>query len=891
MKKTLWTNTAHTCVEENSNTTYNVRIMAEVKRNSETPKRTRKKLKDRIAELSASEIPVETFSTVSKRRKNKAPVRRTDAIATVSKSAARATTPEKKKEISKKEPVLDYATSPETISNIRIHLGLKEKSHHLVDLQATYRPVLEKPKKKRSVTGIDFMLAPATTVASEFETKNIEEPIVQHAFNASKSIPTPQSTRKKKLAVPKKTSVKNIETHEIEWDRPYHWLSAIRFGAVALFAGAVIIGFSAWKTVSSDIAHVHAMTKYAFEKTTASMNELFDGGDDEKNKNASSDAFGALGTDWKAVADTVSDMSAKHSGLLSVTGLAGLTDSVAESTETVAELFSHIDAITKKIDALHSVSETYVATPVHIKLHHKGPVVYTFTQPFGFSDIRTMRILVSDIGDILKQIQSVSNAELFSVWLSAQDSAVQQTIKAALADVPEYGRTVRTLERWLDVYESVVYDTSEGLRRYVVVFQNPRELRATGGFMGALAEMTFINGNVSEIVFPAGGPYDFQAGAHTYRPAPEGLDLMRPAMQLQDANWWFDYPTSAKEIIRLYEESAGTTVDGVIAVNASVLPSMLDLIGPIDMSEEARILYPGLPKTVDADSILSVIETTENMSSKKTPKAPLAHVLGSIWGTIGVQLRSNTQDVLPGMITMLGDSILKKDVQVYSVHADAQALIEDVSMDGSVVSRSGDQFGCVESTVGGGKTSQYITRSLHRHIIPQLNGSVRVKNTLTRSYEQNNEFSDQNVTFMRCYIPSNATNVSLSGTDDVPPSGFFSSRDVSGAHIDITLPNTLEGYISKNMPGVVSGWSLLRPNETDTLTVSYVIPDSPIDDNNRYAYVLWKQSGVTLDVTQEIELSDAQTIRHATDQYGVWDGAELRIPALTGDSAGLVVWR
>jgi len=125
-----------------------------------------------------------------------------------------------------------------------------------------------------------------------------------------------------------------------------------------------------------------------------------------------------------------------------------------------------------------------------------------------------------------------------------------------------------------------------GTRRYLLVFQNNTELRATGGFIGSFAEIQITDGAVSKLLVPGGGSYDLQGQLKRTIIAPKPLQLLRERWEFQDANWFPDYPTSARTIMELYEASGGPTMDGVIAVNATYIADLLNLLGPVDLTDE-----------------------------------------------------------------------------------------------------------------------------------------------------------------------------------------------------------------------------------------------------------------------------------------------------------------
>ncbi len=93
----------------------------------------------------------------------------------------------------------------------------------------------------------------------------------------------------------------------------------------------------------------------------------------------------------------------------------------------------------------------------------------------------------------------------------------------------------------------------------------------------------------------------------------------------RDANWFFDFPTSAEVVSGMLEESKiyeeeGVKFEGVIGVNVDVLGTIVDLIGPIELPEYDLV--------IDEDNFLGElqreVETGKDKQEGKNPKKVLA---------------------------------------------------------------------------------------------------------------------------------------------------------------------------------------------------------------------------------------------------------------------------
>ena len=133
-------------------------------------------------------------------------------------------------------------------------------------------------------------------------------------------------------------------------------------------------------------------------------------------------------------------------------------------------------------------------------------------------------------------------------------------------------------------------------KRYLVLAEDPAELRPTGGFAGTYGILGFKDGRIVERAFHDVYQLDLKPGLPYVLP-PDGLKnhlLGQFSWQLADANWSPDFPTSAQDAIRLYTlESGDSNVDGVIGITTYALDHVLNVIGPVAVPEFSATVKPG----------------------------------------------------------------------------------------------------------------------------------------------------------------------------------------------------------------------------------------------------------------------------------------------------------
>jgi uncharacterized protein DUF4012 len=122
----------------------------------------------------------------------------------------------------------------------------------------------------------------------------------------------------------------------------------------------------------------------------------------------------------------------------------------------------------------------------------------------------------------------------------------------------------------------------DGPRRYLFMFQNNAEIRASGGIPGAFATLTADDGRVR-----LGRQDDAGTIGHFAKPptpvTAEEKRLFGTALGVypQDVNFTPDFPRTAELIAGMYKARNGRSVDGVVSVDPVALSYLLKGTGPV----------------------------------------------------------------------------------------------------------------------------------------------------------------------------------------------------------------------------------------------------------------------------------------------------------------------
>jgi hypothetical protein len=137
----------------------------------------------------------------------------------------------------------------------------------------------------------------------------------------------------------------------------------------------------------------------------------------------------------------------------------------------------------------------------------------------------------------------------------------------------------------------------DGPRRYLILTQDPAELRPSGGIIGSYGIIAFDRGRITERRFLSISPLDGKTDYPFARPPQELADYLlgpKQSWQLADAGWSPDFPTSAQDALRLYEsESGDSRIDGVLAITTFTIDELLKLTGPITVPDYGATIASG----------------------------------------------------------------------------------------------------------------------------------------------------------------------------------------------------------------------------------------------------------------------------------------------------------
>ncbi|MEI6835880.1 MAG: DUF4012 domain-containing protein [Candidatus Falkowbacteria bacterium] len=378
-------------------------------------------------------------------------------------------------------------------------------------------------------------------------------------------------------------------------------------------------------------------------------------------------------------------------------------------------------------------------------------------------------------------------------------------------------------------------------KRYLLVFQNNAEMRGSGGFLGSYALVDFREGKIRNLEVPGGGSYDTEAGLTEKIKAPAPLWLVNPQWHFWDANWWPDWPTTAKNLMWFYEKSDGPSVDGVISFTPSVIEKLLVITGPIDMTKDYGLV-------ITADNFWQQVELTaerDNLTKsnpeavshlpqgeKNKPKKIIGDLMSKILEILPKKL---DKDNLIKLLNISEDSLASKQIMFYFKDAKLEKNVADHNWGGVMTDSPLDYLMVVNTNIAGAKTDRVIKESINHQVTVSSDGSIidTVLITRTHTAAKNTPLVGvRNVDWLRVYVPQGSELLSASGFVS-PDLKYFESPDPSWINNEFLSQTEDLATVDKNSgtkiyqengKTVFANWLMLDPGSSMTVALRYKLP-------------------------------------------------------------------
>jgi hypothetical protein len=548
------------------------------------------------------------------------------------------------------------------------------------------------------------------------------------------------------------------------------------------------------------------------------------------------------------LADTrgkLTELETEYKKVLPLKAIPFLGAYIADGDHTIKAAFAGVTAGDKALEAIEPNADL---------LGLKGTKKSTFLE--GTAEdrlqfaVKTMSALIPKINEMATSVDTLRK-ELGAIDPNRYPEKIGKTVirskmVSAFSVIDEMANLFVNAQPLLVNLPALLGEPEE--KRYLVLFQNDKELRSTGGFITAYAQFRMAKGK--PILEKADDIYALDATITKKFAAPREILTFHKGvynLNIRDSNLSPDYKQSMQQFEEMYKYASGKEkIDGIIAVDTHVLVEALKILGPIYVYD--REFSAVIDKRCDCPKAVYELEdySTRPVNYVRTARKDIIGVL--LQQILRMALGVSPSKYWGSLFQMLIAEINEKHVLAY-FHDDAtQKAAESFNLAGRIMTASEsaailkykendgwDYLHVNNSNMAGAKSNMFVTSEVTKDATVNSDGTITTK--LTIDYKNPYPGSDCGLesgglclnaplrNWIRVYTPA--------GSKLGDNKGSISPKDGK--------PISLETYESLGKT-VFEGFLIVNPMGTAKLEMTYT---SPVKTQGAYKLLIQKQPGTS----------------------------------------------
>ncbi len=370
-----------------------------------------------------------------------------------------------------------------------------------------------------------------------------------------------------------------------------------------------------------------------------------------------------------------------------------------------------------------------------IKVSHNGVETINFNQKVSENKqlLSETLNLISDASNDFDDVKSLP-----SEYSSSLNSAKDQV-----------GHLHAILLKLIDL-EDLYLGFFGGQKTYLLVFQNYDEARATGGFIGTYGILKVSDGKIGQLKIESVYNLDGQITKQIAAPGPFQPEIKKWGMR--DANWFADFPTSAKKLLEFFEYGS-QSADGVLAITPQLFENLLKLTGPIEVPQHGV--------TLDENNFQDIVQYKTSVDYDRQLNQP-KKFLADFAPLLLDHLTHLNKDQWLEFLGILENNLKEKQILLYTKDQDLEKRIDDLGFSGKILSTDKDYLAIVNTNLGGTKTDLDIAQNVDLQSKVLSDGSVINNLTITKK----NSAGEHNRDYLRVLVPKGSQFVVATGFEN-----------------------------------------------------------------------------------------------------------------------------
>ncbi|HVZ67350.1 MAG TPA: DUF4012 domain-containing protein [Patescibacteria group bacterium] len=311
-------------------------------------------------------------------------------------------------------------------------------------------------------------------------------------------------------------------------------------------------------------------------------------------------------------------------------------------------------------------------------------------------------------------------------------------------------------------------------KKYLVIFQNDKELRPTGGFLTFYSIFRIEQGVIH--IDSSSDIYKLDDSI-SYHPTADPIILKYlpkvPTQNIRDINLSPDFQKSMDDFRSYYAKSSQKTdVDGIIAIDTQFLVDIIRILGGVDAD--------GQHFTADIDPACNCPQVVYQLEQNTTK--PVGYVRENRKAIVGDLLYATMQKALGVSPKIYWGPLFQSAIKnasekhvLFSLNnKDAQSGIEALNWAGQIKPFDGDYLHINDANFGGAKSNMYVQQAVKMEY--NVASSGEITKTVTINYKNPEKYSDCNLEsgglclnailrdFQRVYVPKGSQLISSKGS-------------------------------------------------------------------------------------------------------------------------------
>lgn len=393
-------------------------------------------------------------------------------------------------------------------------------------------------------------------------------------------------------------------------------------------------------------------------------------------------------------------------------------------------------------------------------------------------------------------------------------------------------------------------------KHFLIFFQNPSELRPAGGFLGSYADLRLNRNGLQEI--KVWDIYDPDGQLELKIVPPRQLQGLTIKWGARDANWFFDFPTSAGKVITFLENSKiykeqNIFFDGALAININVLETILDIVGPIELTDYKL--------TIDSANFLPTIQR-EIEAGRDNRRGEPKRILKIMMPILFTKIAALEEEKKVNLFKSLKNHFDKKDMMVYFKDWEIQNFFRALGLTGDIKelpeNYSGDYLAVVSTNIAGGKSDAFVNQKIK--LSSKILEDGRIDNFLIierQHYGENHKdpwYRTPNKSYLKIFTPLGSRLIYMNGHEskiikpkiDYEATGYLTDQNLAAIESTTKLiPELKAEELEESKKTVFVSWLTTRAGKTKKLEVEYLNPNKLTlnGEPTSYQFIFEKQSG------------------------------------------------